>query len=333
MAELVGRPVVTSAVELLAGAAQREPFTPADGKSSVPMQRVVIDGESYVTKTISPDNDWISRATGDVGSRVLWCWRSGLLDQLPPVIDHTIVAVAHDPSTRSVTLLMRDVGRWLVPEGSAPVSNEQHEQFISHMAQLHACFWGRAELLPQLTPMSNRYLALTPLTGQIESRRGRPAEVPAMLERAWAELDAAVPDAASVARRIIADPSVLLDPLQETPVTFVHGDWKFGNLGAGPDGRTILLDWQWPGTAPPCLDLAWYLAVNCDRLPESKEDTIARYRAALAGEGVDTRGWFDRQLPLCLLGAFTQLGWGKVHDARELGWWAERAVAARAMLS
>jgi aminoglycoside phosphotransferase (APT) family kinase protein len=33
----------------------------------------------------------------------------------------------------------------------------------------------------------------------------------------------------------------------ETPATLIHGDWKFGNLGAHPDGRTILLDWGGPG--------------------------------------------------------------------------------------
>jgi hypothetical protein len=200
------------------------------------------------------------------------------------------------------------------------------------MAALHATFWGRTERLPELTPMTARYLALSPLTGQIEGARPDCAEVPAMLGAGFDALDAAVPAAGRVARALAADPWPLVAALEATPQTFVHGDWKMGNLGSRPDGRTILLDWQWPGTAAPCVDLAWYLGVNCDRLPESKEAAIARYREALAGCGVDPGGWFDRQLQLCLLGAFVQLGWSKTHDADELHWWSERALAAAATL-
>ena len=42
----------------------------------------------------------------------------------------------------------------------------------------------------------------------------------------------------------------------------------------------MLLDQAYPGEAPPCWDLTWYLALNRARLPESKEATIARYREA-----------------------------------------------------
>ena len=43
--------------------------------------------------------------------------------------------------------------------------------------------------------------------------------------------------------------------------------------------------------------------------------------------GVDTAGWWDRQLELALLGAFVQLGWSKAGDPAELAWWTERVVA------
>jgi len=104
----------------------------------------------------------------------------------------------------------------------------------------------------------------------------------------------------------------------------VHGDWKYGNLGSLTDGRTVLVDWAWPGRAAPTVDLAWYLAVNCDRLPESKEDAIAQYRDGLTRRGVSTQDWWDRQLDLALLGAFVQLGWSKAADPAELGWWVRR---------
>jgi hypothetical protein len=316
------RPVASTAAELLAGATSREPLRPGDGKSDVPMERVVIGGASYVTKSISPRFDWISRATGDYGCRAMACWRDGLFDRLPDCLDHAVVAVAHEPETLTTTLLMHDVSQWLVPEGDDVIAAEQHRRFIDHMAQLHAAFWGRSDELPMLTPMTSRFLALTPLTTEVEAALGGDSEVPSILASCWDALDAAAPEAARVARRLAADPWPLVSALDATPQTFVHADWKMGNLGSHPDGRTILLDWQWPGTAPPCLDLTWYLAINAARLPESKEASIQGYREALERHGVDTRGWFERQLALCVLGSFVQLGWNKATDPSELGWWA-----------
>ena len=63
------------------------------------------------------------------------------------------------------------------------------------------------------------------------------------------------------------------------------------------------------------MDLAWYLAVNCDRLPETKEDAIGAYRAALESAGIETGSWWDEQLAAALAGAFLQLGWSKTGDA------------------
>jgi hypothetical protein len=318
-----GRPVVASAAELIAGATSREPLLHTDGKSAVPMERVAIDGASYVTKSISPRLDWISRATGDCGCRVLGCWRDGVLDELPACFDHTIVAVAHEPQTSTTTLLMRDVGEWLVPEGDDVVPIEQHRRFLDHMAQLHATFWGRTDL-PLLTPMTARYLALTPLTSETEHRLGNDTGVPAMLPGCWDALDHAAPQAARVARALAADPWPLVAALNETPQTFVHCDWKMGNLGSHPDGRTILIDWQWPGVGPACVELAWYLAINAARLPESKDAAIEAYRGALEAHGVPTDEWFDRQMELAIVGAFVQLGWNKAGDADELSWWTTR---------
>jgi hypothetical protein len=292
------------------------------------MERVEIDGVSYVTKQISPRFDWISRATGDYGCRARYCWQSGLLDALPDCLDHTTVAVAYDVATLTTTLLMCDVAAHLVPEGDDVISLEQHRRFLDHMAALHAHFWRTAGSLPAITPMTTRYSTLTPLTHDVEEALGSPAEVPAMLADCWSLLDRAAPEAARIARAIATDPWPLVAALESTPWTFVHADWKLGNLGSHPDGRTILLDWQWPGPAPACVDLAWYLGVNCDRLPEPKEAAIEAYRDALETHGVVTEAWFERQLQLCLLGGFVQLGWSKTHDADELGWWAEIACTA-----
>ncbi|MGH7860203.1 MAG: aminoglycoside phosphotransferase, partial [Candidatus Binatia bacterium] len=98
------------------------------------------------------------------------------------------------------------------------------------------------------------------------------------------------------------------------------------------DGRTVLLDWAFPGRAPAATDLAWYVAVNCDLLPHSKEDAIEAYRESLERRGVDTTGpWWSEQLELALLGAFQMLGWSK--SGAELEWWADRTLRAVPYLS
>jgi hypothetical protein len=157
-----------------------------------------------------------------------------------------------------------------------------------------------------------------------EATRGPLTGVPALVPGGWEELHRLVPPAATAALALATDPSPLVQALAETPQTLIHNDWKGGNLGLRPDGRTILVDWAFPGAGAGCGDLAWYLAVNCDRLPTSKEAAIWSYEIALQRRGIDTAGWFDRQLELSLLGAFVLLGWSKTGDARELGWWVDR---------
>ncbi|GIH04241.1 hypothetical protein Rhe02_23080 [Rhizocola hellebori] len=310
-------PVYASVQEMVAGASLREPLTKtADSLSGSPFERVIIGGESYLVKYVGYQLDWLARALGDRECFVVKLWRHGVLAALPKQIDHTIAAVCDEPA-----LLLRDVGQWLVPPGSTPLPMDQHRRFLAHLADFHTAFWGFTDDIGLLPP-GNRYTALTPATGA----RELDDPVPRALAGGWQALADAAPEAHRHALALAQDPRPLVAALERTPATFIHGDWKAGNLGSHPDGRTILLDWGWPGRAAALVDLAWYLAVNCDRLPESKEDTIAAYRTALEGNAIATGSWWQRQLDLALLGAFVQLGWSKTGDADELEWWVRRVV-------
>ena len=102
-----------------------------------------------------------------------------------------------------------------------------------------------------------------------------------------------------------------------------------GNLGSHPDGRTILLDWAYPGSGPACWDLCWYLALNRARLPEPKDAAIDRFRAALEAHGISTDPWWERQLDLCMIGIMATFGWEKaLGDPGELHWWQDRVARA-----
>jgi hypothetical protein len=305
----------------------------SDSLSGSPFERVEVAGHRYVLKHISRDIDWVMRALDDGvdGSppRALIVWREGLLDALPERIDPTLVAVAYEDGV--LGLLMRDVGSTLVPPDGV-VAWEQHRRFLAHMAEMHARFWEFTDS-HGLMPLGARYTGLTAAVGEREIAAGTVDAVPRMLPGGWAALRTVAPEAYELAFALATDPQPLVRAMRETPDTFIHGDWKFGNLGSHPDGRTVLFDWAWPGQAGPCVDLAWYLAVNCDRLPESKEDSADALRDALERNGIDTAGWWGRQLEVALVGAFCQLGWSKTGDPVELGWWTERIVpAARELL-
>jgi aminoglycoside phosphotransferase (APT) family kinase protein len=171
-------------------------------------------------------------------------------------------------------------------------------------------------------PMDGAFRALSLAEATRQQAAGTAGEVQSFIEPGWSAVRGQRPELHALVAPLLADWSPLVSALQQLPSYFQHGDWKMGNLGRHPDGRVVLLDWDRPYLGPPTGDLAWYLAVNCDRLPESKEDTIARHREALRRCGADVSGWYDDALTLSLLGAFLQLGWSKAGQPEELDWWS-----------
>lgn len=316
----------------LSGATHREPLGPtAEGLSSATFERVVINGDRYVVKRLSYETDWVMRAVADVGvPRVVRMHTSGLFDSLPTCIDTTLVTVAHDPATGMAELLMRDVSDAFLRD-SDPFSADQHAVFVDGMAQLHASTQGMVDELG-LTPPAQRWQMLGPAFARQEALRGPLTGVPGVLLPMWSRLAQNAPDVYRTAVALAENPERLVRALAATPQCLVHGDWKGGNLGIAADGRIILVDWAFPGIDAPCADLGWYLAVNCDRLPEGKDATIERYRNALERHGLQTSAWWDRQLPLALLGAAVQLAWSKCDQAEELAWWSGRVAEGSALL-
>jgi hypothetical protein len=324
--------VIGSADELLARASSRTEVRPGDGKAGARYERVLVDGEPYFVKRLSPASDWIMRVTGDHVHRPYLVWQDGIMDAAPASIDHTVMAmqVSGAGDDAVLTMVMHDVGVFLVPEGDAVVPASQHRGFIEHMADLGCAFWGWDDNIG-LTTMSQRIRFFAPdnIAGELLA-----ADVPppiAAADAGWRALPGRSPVLAGLARLIHDRPELVTGPLAVTPRTFLHGDWKMGNLGTHPDGRTILLDWAYPGSGPACWDLCWYLALNRARLPESKEAAIDRFRAALEAGGVATGSWWDAQLDLCLIAIMATFGWEKaLGDATELTWWESRVADAAA---
>ena len=324
-------PAVPTTLDL-SRAADRETLGPtAEGLSSASFERLTIGGEPHVIKRLSYGTDWVMRAVEDRGQpRVVRMFATGMFDRLPASIDTTLVAVAYDPETGVAELLMRDVGALFLRDGD-PITGEQHATVLDAMSRLHSATWELPDDIG-LTPPANRWSAFSPAVARREAERGPLSGVPADIQPLWDRLSQVDPATYRVLLGLAEHPTPLVAGLAGTPQALVHGDFKGGNLGLHPDGRVVLVDWAFPGIDAPCADLAWYLAVNCDRLPESKEATIERYRAALESHGIDTCGWWDRQLALSLLGGAVQMAWSKADQPEELAWWADRVHEASALL-
>ena len=330
------RRVAGSLAELLGQDVSGDVLTGADGKTGARLERVTVDGHRYVLKHLHLADDWVMRATGDLQVRAVAVWRDGWLDGLPTDIDHAVVGAAWDdrPDGRGAVLVMHDVAEHLVPEGDEELPLEQHHAFVQHMAALHATFWG-SRATAGLLHLSTRLVFFGPQLGETERANGGAHPVPTeLVPEGWSLLAERAPRASTIVAALLNDPTPLVASLTATPQTFVHGDWKAGNLGSHPDGRTILVDWAMPGIAPGAFDLAWYVCLNRARLPESKQDTFETYREALERGGIDTSAWWEQQLALSLLGIMLMFGWEKaLGDADELAWWEDRVLAGARWLS
>lgn len=330
-APLVPQSPAPSVDVLLAGASHRRPLVADDSKSGAALERMEIDGRPFVLKHLHPDDDFTMRGFGDLGCRPVEVWTSGLLDAVPPCIDHAVVGAARGLGRHGwgAALLLRDVSDHLIPEGDAPVPLEVHRQLIDHLAELAAAFWDPDPgWLPDLLSLESRYSAFGPGWIAAEEALGFPVPVPRIAAGGWARFGERAPaDVARLVDDLRHDLDPLVRSLRATPQTFLHGDWKMGNLGVAGE-RTVLLDWTYPGNGPVGHDLGWYLAINRARIPEPKEAVIDALRHSLTSRGIATDSWWDEQVDLCLLGTLVQFGWEKaLGDDDELGWWCERARA------
>src|SRR5437763_12965935 len=153
---------------------------------------------------------------------------------------------------------MHDVSDALIPEDAA-VDQSTHEAFIGAMAALHALFWKRPPSTTYM-PFEINYRMLSPSQAKVErEHHGDASDVLRLVEPGWARVGELMPDLYAVVKPLLADPRPLVGLLATTPVTFLQGDWKMGNLGRRDDGRVVLVDWDRPSIGPATAELAWYV--------------------------------------------------------------------------
>ena len=310
--------------ELLAGATERIEVHPSDGKSDARFELLTLNGARHFLKVLDPAQDWISRCTGNRDFWEFKTWQAGLYDRVPVEIDHAMVAMTVEDG--KLAMLMRDISDSLIPEGDEVVSLDIHDRFMDHMAAFHAAFWGWRDDIG-VCPLESRLHFFSDANIAREMQSETPPGPIVIAQQGWAVLREKSPTLADVVEPIRADSRAFTAQLGALPLTFIMGDWKMGNLGAHADGRTVLLDWAYPGAAPGLWDLMWYLSLNRARLPRTKEESVVAYREGLERRGISTDGWWDDAVRLNLVAMMVAMAWEKaVGDADELAWWTD-AVA------
>ena len=329
---LKARQLAGSVDELLARAERREPFVNPDGRSSAAFERVWIDGRPHIVKYAHLDDDFTMRVSGDLVCRTVRAWAAGLLDAAPDLIDHTVVGAALGGGRNGwgAALLMRDVSDDLVAVDNVPFTAPEHDFLIDHLAGWCAATWGFRDdpmVGPHLLPYDARWAWFGQSVLDGERALGWPERVPALAAEGWERFMARAPgDVVGIIDELWRDSTPLAAVIRSTPSCLLHGDVKASNMGFATDGRMVLIDWAYVGEGPACHELCWHIAIDREKLADTKEATIEAFRLGLERHGVDTAGWWDRQLGLCLLGALVLFGWEKAYgEDVELGWWCDAA--------
>jgi hypothetical protein len=299
-------------------------------------------GPRFVVKRASSDWDWIMRATDDRVGREALAWTSGLLDRLPPEVEHSIFACARDEGGWAI--LMRDIGDALFPPHDPylglPIAAADDTRILDALAAMHARFWDDASAAdPALgfcTPEA-RYRAFSPQTGRHEA--SGTDFYPRIIREGWDLLPNLIdPGVADLIAGLADDPGPLTSALARYPQTVVHGDPRPPNLGLLRDGsqapRVVLLDWQFVGPSAPAVDLAWYLYTSGPGRPGVQDAVIGCYRECLASRLGSRFGeaWWRPQLELSLLGQMIRsaqdMAWAAVrHESASVRQWANAELA------
>jgi hypothetical protein len=333
--------------------ARRLPLTGGHAASGSGLEAIETnggDGPRFVLKRVSPQWDWIMRATDDRMGREALAWTSGLLDRLPPEAAHPIIACARDGAGWAI--LMRDVSGALFPPHDPytglPMTAAEDARILDALAAMHASFWDDAETASPAqgfcTPEA-RYRAFSPETGRCEATGSD--FYPRIIREGWDLLPSLVdPGIADLVAGLADDPTPLTAALARYPQTVVHGDPRPPNLGLHHNDtgvpRVVLLDWQFVGPGAPAVDLAWYLYTSGPGRPHAPNAVIGCYRQCLARR-LGPRfsdDWWRPQLELSLLGQMLRcaqdMAWAAVrHESAsvrqwasaELTWWSNQAKA------
>ena len=235
------------------------PF-PADGWSGSTFSTLERDGERFVVKRVSPERDWIVRATHDDEIREAWLAGVGLRSQdwLPGAAGRVTVPYlgAAIDEDGSAVILMPDLSTELVawerPTHEPALGPEATDRLLDRIAFLHSLPWSEVLMAqreragapaPPWCPLPERLTLLTRRSAVAYAAAGNP--VGEIFLRGWDGFDRhATPAARDLLGRLGDDPEPLVRALGQLPSVGLHGDIKLANVALFDDGGVAFIDWQ-----------------------------------------------------------------------------------------
>ena len=256
---------------------------------------------------------------------------AGLYDEVPPEIDHTMVAMALDrtgPAPRLAMLMTdcarrpgaagrrRTPGRAARPLHRAPGRHARREDRLD--ATRSGCSsWsaGSCSSRPRRSPPSS---TVPDVPGPIAGRRrgmGPAARALARPRRRRPRRSTRIPRSSPTRCGRRRRPSW---PATGSSATSAPGPTAARSCSTGPTPVRPRRAGSSRGTSPSTAAAS----------PRPRRRPSSATGVALESRGVETGDWWDRQLGLCLLGMMATIAWEKaVGDEDELAWWTAAAVA------
>jgi hypothetical protein len=324
---------------------------------------------------VSARAGWLGALSDDTMVREVGLWTSGLLSRLPAGIATGVLEAsrkAGPDGALSGLLTMKDLAGYqlrdrrgrplrnppLTPPGGGGLPSVVLT-ILRHLALQHATFWENSLLDEQsagLMATREALLLLSPdwLTGRLAAGDASPYLPIALL--GWeAFFQLAEAEDATLLKRVVEQPELVLKAISTLPRTLVHGDLWGPNLGLLPPTsqaprkgrRLLLLDFALATAGPSTYDVLWLTGTWHDLDPVR---VLAAYRYWLEralrarGRPLAAATWWSLADAGYLRTALTcgealarsaqeaPIGSGRRRLQEHVRWWAARAAAAAGRL-
>lgn len=184
------------------------------------------------------------------------------------------------PTRRRYALLIEDVQGATVHDLADPPPIERVHQQLQDLADLHAAFWGRTDLVDHLATR----LVLTDIPNTfVNVFRGR---CMAMAEERWSEwMTPRVKEVLDGTAVHFAHDIELVN----RPRTLLHGDPRSDNVLYFDDQPAVHLDWGQPAVGHPAYDVAYALTANVRVADHARHgaELVDTYLDRIGDAGID----------------------------------------------
>src|SRR4051794_5768341 len=182
--------------ELVRDAVERVALSGHEGKSGAGLERVrLADGRVLIVKRVEPGADFTIEATGGLPGREILLWRAGVLDRLPPGVEHALVDAWVEGD--STVLVMRDLGDAVLTWDDR-LDADRVRWVMERTAALHRAFLGEAPA--DVVPLQQTLALFAPSTVRPLAEQG--IELMRLVLRGWELFGELVP--ADVADSVFA---------------------------------------------------------------------------------------------------------------------------------